>query len=88
MKQQDEVPPGHDMPGLTFEEAKALIKSEPPAKTAAEWWDRQKRDAFLAWLEQRSAEDENPWGVKKHDRLLREAFDAGFDYGWQFVEDR
>lgn len=34
--------------------------------------------AFQSWLKQRVEADGNPWGVGKHESLLREAFEAGW----------
>ncbi len=41
-------------------------------------YDRR-NDPFELWLRARADSDGNPWGVLKHESLLREAFDAGAD---------
>lgn len=38
---------------------------------------------FARWLDRRLEEDDNPWGVQKHEDLLREAWNAGFRAGFK-----
>lgn len=43
------------------------------ANPAPEW-----QGAFRTWFQARIAEDGNPWGIEKHEQLLRETFLAGW----------
>jgi hypothetical protein len=63
-----------------------MINENLPVLTAEEWWKREKEKNFQEWLEQRCDEDENPWGVKKHENLLREAYHAGYANAAQWIE--